>query len=115
VARELGADPTVYVPHTWDRPWLENRRQIQSFFVRELDRDRIVLPHSGAQEPTLEKRACDLEALSSFGYELLGPRAHGSPNTSAGVAGQLRLVSESSDRSEPTLCRPLLSVKPLPR
>jgi predicted nucleotidyltransferase len=42
-ARELGADPTVYMPHTWDRPWLENRREIDSFFVRELDRDRIVL------------------------------------------------------------------------
>lgn len=42
-ARELGADPTVYVPHTWDRAWLENRREIESFFVQELDRDRIVL------------------------------------------------------------------------
>ena len=43
VARELGTDPTVYVPHTWDRAWLENRRAIESFFVQELDRDRIVL------------------------------------------------------------------------
>jgi predicted nucleotidyltransferase len=43
VARELGADPAVYVPHTWDRAWLENRREIGSFFVQELDRDRIVL------------------------------------------------------------------------
>lgn len=43
VARELGADPAVYVPHTWDRAWLENRREIESFFVQELDRDRIVL------------------------------------------------------------------------
>jgi predicted nucleotidyltransferase len=43
VARELGANPGPYVPHTWDRAWLENRRAIDSFFVRELDRDRIVL------------------------------------------------------------------------
>jgi predicted nucleotidyltransferase len=43
VARELDADPAVYVPHIWDRAWLENRRQIESFFVKELDRDRIVL------------------------------------------------------------------------
>jgi predicted nucleotidyltransferase len=43
VARELGADPTAFVPHTWNRAWLENRREIQSFFVQELDRDRVVL------------------------------------------------------------------------
>jgi predicted nucleotidyltransferase len=43
VARELGANPAVYVPHTWDRPWLESRREIESFFVQELDRDKIVL------------------------------------------------------------------------
>ncbi len=42
-ARDLGADPTAYVPHTWDRAWLENRRAIQSFFVQEVDRDKIVL------------------------------------------------------------------------
>lgn len=42
-ARELEADPAVFVPHTWDRAWLENRREIGSFFVQELDRDRIVL------------------------------------------------------------------------
>ena len=42
-ARELGLNPAAYVPHTWDRPWLENRRAIRSFFVQELDRDRVVL------------------------------------------------------------------------
>jgi predicted nucleotidyltransferase len=43
VAREIGANPAAYVPHTWDRDWLEGRRAIDSFFVQELDRDRIVL------------------------------------------------------------------------
>jgi uncharacterized protein len=43
VARERGADPAVYVPHTWDRAWLENRREIGSFFTQELDRDKVVL------------------------------------------------------------------------
>lgn len=43
VARELGVNPAAYVPHTWDRAWLEDRRAIRSFFVQELDRDRIVL------------------------------------------------------------------------
>jgi predicted nucleotidyltransferase len=43
VARELRANPAPYVPQTWDRAWLENRRAIDSFFVKDLDRDRIVL------------------------------------------------------------------------
>ena len=43
VARERGADPAVYVPHTWDRAWLDNRRAIGSFFTQELDRDKVVL------------------------------------------------------------------------
>jgi predicted nucleotidyltransferase len=42
-ARELGANPGPYVPHTWDRAWLENRREIRSFFIQEVDRDKIVL------------------------------------------------------------------------
>jgi predicted nucleotidyltransferase len=42
-ARELGANPGRYVPHTWDREWLADRRAIDSFFVQELDRDRVVL------------------------------------------------------------------------
>lgn len=42
-ARALGADPTVFVPHTWNRAWLENRREIRSFFVQELDRDKVIL------------------------------------------------------------------------
>jgi hypothetical protein len=42
-ARELGTNPAAYVPHTWDRAWLEDRRAIDSFFVQELDRDRVVL------------------------------------------------------------------------
>jgi predicted nucleotidyltransferase len=43
VAREFGADPAVFVPHTWDRAWLENRREIRSFFTQEVDRDKVVL------------------------------------------------------------------------
>jgi predicted nucleotidyltransferase len=43
VARELGVNPATYIPHTWDRRWLESRRAIDSFFVQELDRDKIVL------------------------------------------------------------------------
>src|SRR4051812_11409247 len=43
VAAELGSNPGFFVPHTWDRAWLENRREIRSFFIREVDRDKIVL------------------------------------------------------------------------
>lgn len=43
VARELGVNPAAYVPHTWDPAWLENRRAIDSFFMHELDRDKIVI------------------------------------------------------------------------
>jgi predicted nucleotidyltransferase len=43
VARDLGVNPAVFVPHTWDREWLEDRRRIDSFFMREVDRDKLVL------------------------------------------------------------------------
>jgi hypothetical protein len=43
VARELAANPAVLIPHTRDRAWLDNRRELRSFFVQELDRDGIVL------------------------------------------------------------------------
>jgi predicted nucleotidyltransferase len=43
VARTMGVNPAVFVPHTWDRAWLEGRREIESFFIEEVDRDKIVL------------------------------------------------------------------------
>jgi predicted nucleotidyltransferase len=43
VARAMGVNPAVFVPHTWDRAWLEGRREIESFFIQEVDRDKIVL------------------------------------------------------------------------
>ncbi len=42
-ADELGADPTVFVPHVRDRAWLDDRRRIDSFFIQEVDRDRVIL------------------------------------------------------------------------
>jgi predicted nucleotidyltransferase len=32
-----------YSVQTWTPEWLENRREIKSFFVQEVDRDKIVL------------------------------------------------------------------------
>jgi predicted nucleotidyltransferase len=43
VAWAMGVNPAVFVPHTWDRPWLEGRREIRSFFIQEVDRDKVVL------------------------------------------------------------------------
>jgi predicted nucleotidyltransferase len=43
VARAIGVNPAVFVPHTWDRAWLEGRREIRSFFIQEVDRDKVVL------------------------------------------------------------------------
>jgi predicted nucleotidyltransferase len=43
VARAMGVNPAVFVPHTWDRAWLKGRREIRSFFIQEVDRDKVVL------------------------------------------------------------------------
>jgi uncharacterized protein len=43
VAWAMGVNPAVFVPHTWDRVWLEGRREIGSFFIQEVDREKVVL------------------------------------------------------------------------
>jgi predicted nucleotidyltransferase len=43
MAAELGADPAPFSIQVWDREWLERRREIRSFFIQEVDRDKIVL------------------------------------------------------------------------
>ena len=30
-------------PHAWDTDWLQGRREIDSFFIQEVDRDKVVL------------------------------------------------------------------------
>lgn len=42
-AVEEGASPAFFVSMTWDREWLTHRHQIDSFFLREVERDKIVL------------------------------------------------------------------------
>lgn len=44
-----GDSPVWYSPRVWDLDWLRNRREIRSFFVQEVDRDKIVL-HGSALE-----------------------------------------------------------------
>ena len=41
-----GESPFSYSVHVYDRGWLRGRREIDSFFIREVDRDKIVLAGS---------------------------------------------------------------------
>jgi predicted nucleotidyltransferase len=42
-AEEVGAHSWGFMPQVWDRDRLRQRREIQSFFIQEVDRDKIVL------------------------------------------------------------------------
>lgn len=42
-----GESPFVYSVHVYDPGWLQRRREIESFFIQEVDRDKIVLAGSG--------------------------------------------------------------------
>ncbi len=41
-----GESPFSYSVHVHDPEWLRGRREIESFFIREVDRDKIVLTGS---------------------------------------------------------------------
>lgn len=41
-----GESPFRYSVHVHDPQWLERRREIESFFIQEVDRDKIVLAGS---------------------------------------------------------------------
>ncbi|MDQ3609233.1 MAG: hypothetical protein M3459_10075 [Actinomycetota bacterium] len=43
LAEEVGLHPYLPQVLVWDPDWLANRREIRSFFVQEVDRDKIVL------------------------------------------------------------------------
>jgi hypothetical protein len=42
-AAAVGDSPVYYSLRIFDTTWLRERREIQSFFVQEVDRDKIVL------------------------------------------------------------------------
>ena len=42
-AEEAAISPLVMAPHTYDPARVEDRRRIRSFFMQEVDRDKIVL------------------------------------------------------------------------
>jgi predicted nucleotidyltransferase len=41
-----GESPFTYSVHVFDSEWLDGRRQIESFFIQEVDRDKVVLAGS---------------------------------------------------------------------
>lgn len=43
VAESEGGGRFDYDLRVWDAEWLANRREIRSFFIQEVDRDRIIL------------------------------------------------------------------------
>jgi predicted nucleotidyltransferase len=49
VAGEHGVSPVWYSVRVRDLDWLRERRAIRSFFVAEVDRDKIVLSGSGLE------------------------------------------------------------------
>jgi predicted nucleotidyltransferase len=42
-ADEYGANPAVFAPHVANPEFIRQRREIRSFFMQEVDRDKIVL------------------------------------------------------------------------
>lgn len=46
VAITEGESPFNYSVHVHDPEWLQSRREIESFFIQEVDRDKIVLAGS---------------------------------------------------------------------
>jgi predicted nucleotidyltransferase len=49
VAGAEGVSPVWYSTNVVDREWLRGRREIRSFFIQEVDRDKIVLYGSGLE------------------------------------------------------------------
>ena len=49
VADAEGASPVWYSTNVVDPDWLRGRREIRSFFIQEVDRDKIVLYGSGLE------------------------------------------------------------------
>jgi predicted nucleotidyltransferase len=47
-----GEDPFLFSAHVGDLDWLRGRRRIGSFFVAEVDRDKVVLAGGPLEEPT---------------------------------------------------------------
>lgn len=43
LAEEEGLSPVLLSLVVWDPEWLAHRREIRSFFIQEVDRDKIVL------------------------------------------------------------------------
>ena len=50
-ADALGDSPVYYSLRVFDTEWLHDRREIRSFFIQEVDRDKLVLYGDALEEP----------------------------------------------------------------
>jgi predicted nucleotidyltransferase len=48
-AEAEGESPFTYSVHTYSPEWLRGRREIESFFIQEVDRDKVVLAGSALE------------------------------------------------------------------
>jgi predicted nucleotidyltransferase len=46
-----GENPFAYSVHVYDPQWLRRRREIDSFFIGEVDRDKLILAGSALEAP----------------------------------------------------------------
>lgn len=49
IARDAGESPVWYSVFVFDSEWLQSRREIESFFIQNVDRDKLVLAGSGLE------------------------------------------------------------------
>jgi predicted nucleotidyltransferase len=64
IADEEGDSPVFYSPLFYDSDQLRERRRIQSFFVQEVDRDKVVLLGDGLDELDRRSSGCSTRAES---------------------------------------------------
>ena len=80
-AEAEGVSPWSFSVLGWDLEWLANRRGIESFFVQEVERDKLVL--AGGEDPLAGAQAPEVHGPS--GFDGMSPRS----------AESMRLARES--------------------
>jgi predicted nucleotidyltransferase len=55
-ADAVGDSPVYYSLRVFDTEWLRQRRAVRSFFVQEVDRDKLVLYGDALEEPLRDRR-----------------------------------------------------------
>ncbi len=56
-ADAIGDSPVYYSLRVFDTDWLRGRREIRSFFIQEVDRDKVVLYGKGLDDLSVREEA----------------------------------------------------------